>query len=251
MTSFLATYALMLLIIWARYVLVAGATHGAVWHLPEGRVPGVRLARARPMAKAMWREAKTSIGVSFIYALPAAVLFEAWARGGTALYTETPATALGWLYLPVSVALYAVLHDAYFYWTHRLMHHPRLYEATHRTHHVSKQPTAWASFAFSPWEALISAWFVPALAFVLPIHMGAFLAYLTLATVCAVMNHTGHEMWSARFLDGPVGRHLITARHHNLHHTRFRRNYGLYFRWWDRLMGTDDLSGDPMAAARA
>ena len=89
---------------------------------------------------------------------------------------------------------------------------------------------------------------MPALAFVLPIHMGAFLLYLTLATTCAVMNHTGHEVWPRRFLDGPLGRQLVTARHHNLHHTRFARNYGLYFRWWDRVMGTDDMSGDPMAA---
>ena len=251
MTAFLLTYALMLVIIWARYLLVAGLTHGMVWHLPEARVPGARLTTRRPERPAMWREARTSVLVSFIYALPAAILFAAWEAGGTALYTDAPGTLLGWLYLPLSVFLYAALHDAYFYWTHRLMHWPRLYRATHHTHHVSKQPTAWASFAFSPWEALISAWFVPALAFVLPIHMGAFLFYLTLATACAVMNHTGHEVWPRAFLDGPIGRHLVTARHHNLHHTRFARNYGLYFRWWDRLCGTDDMRGDPTDAARA
>ena len=249
MTTFLTTYALMLAIIWARYGLVAGALHGFVWQRDEARVPGHRLAKHRPTRDAVWREARTSVLVSLIYALPAAVLFAAWEAGGTALYTGTPQSLAGWLYLPVSVGLYAVLHDAYFYWTHRAMHHPALYKATHHTHHVSTQPTAWASFAFSPWEALISAWFVPALAFVLPIHMGAFLTYLSLATATAVCNHAGWELVPRRFLDGPVGRHLITARHHNLHHTRFSRNYGLYFRWWDRAMGTDDMRGDPMGAA--
>ena len=248
MTAFALTYAGLLAIIWLRYGLVAGLFHGLLWMRPEDRVRGVRLAKMRPTRKAIWREARTSFFVSFIYALPAAVLIEAWKRGGTMIYDGTPQGLLAWLYLPLSVLAYLVLHDAYFYWTHRAMHHPRLYAATHRTHHVSKQPTPWASFAFSPWEALISAWFVPALAFVLPIHIGAFLVLLTVMTVQAVCNHSGWEIYPRRFLDGPVGRHLITARHHNLHHTRFARNYGLYFRWWDRLCGTDDMSGDPMAA---
>ncbi|MBA3838282.1 MAG: sterol desaturase family protein, partial [Zymomonas sp.] len=27
--------------------------------------------------------------------------------------------------------------------------------------------------------------------------------------------------------------------HHDLHHTEGRYNFGLYFTWWDRLMGTE------------
>lgn len=239
----------MLAIIWVRYGLVAGALHMLVWGRAGVSVPGTQLAKARPNRRAMIREAKTSAAVSLIYAAPAAVLYAAFLSGGTAMYAGVPDSVAGWLYLPISILIYLILHDAYFYWTHRLMHLPRFYAATHRTHHISKQPTAWASFAFSPWEALLSAWFVPALAFVLPIHIGAFLVLLTVATIAAVTNHSGWELWPRRFLDGPVGRHLITARHHNLHHTRFARNYGLYFRWWDRAMATDDMQGCPMEAA--
>ena len=246
--TFVGTYAFMLAVIWVRYGVVAGAFHRVSWNAKRPR--GTALAKQAPTRAAMWREARTSAAVSLIYALPAAVLYAAYLRGGSAIYDGMPTTALGWLYLPVSLLLYLALHDAYFYWTHRLMHLPRFYAATHRTHHVSKQPSAWASFAFSPWEALLSAWFVPALAFALPIHVGVLLVMLTLATVAAVCNHSGRELWPRAFLDGPVGRHLITARHHNLHHTRFARNYGLYFRWWDRLMGTDDMSGCPMDAPR-
>ena len=38
---------------------------------------------------------------------------------------------------------------------------------------------------------------------------------------------------------GFLGRHFITAAHHNLHHTKFRCNYALYFRFWDKVMRTD------------
>jgi sterol desaturase/sphingolipid hydroxylase (fatty acid hydroxylase superfamily) len=246
MIEFAATYIALLVIIWIRYFVIAGMFHWAIWMRPEERVQGTRLASVRPTRKTVLREARTSGLVSFIYALPAAALIEAWKHGGTAIYTEWSGP-VDWLWAPVSLLIYLVLHDAYFYWTHRAMHHPRLYAATHRTHHTSKQPTPWAAFCFHPWEAIISAWFIPALAFIIPIHMGTFLALLVVMTFNSVANHAGWEIWPRSWLDGPVGRHLITARHHNLHHTRFSRNYGLYFRFWDRLMNTDDLSGDPSA----
>jgi lathosterol oxidase len=212
LTGFALTYLGLLLIIQLRYVAVAGLFHGILWGRPEEKVRAFRLARQRPTRQAVWREARTSLLVSFIYALPAAILIEAWKAGGTAIYEGSPQTALGWAWLPLSVFVYLFLHDTYFYWSHRAMPLPRFYAATHRTHHISKQPTPWASFAFSPWEALISAWFVPALAFVIPIHIGAFLALLTIATVFAVCNHAGWEVWPKAFLDGPVGRQLMTAR---------------------------------------
>lgn len=244
--AFALTYVALLAIIWVRYIAVAAIFHGAIWHRPEEKVAGTRLARRRPDGKTVWREARTSMAVSLVYAVPAAVLIEAWKRGGTALYTEISGVG-DILWMPLSLVLFLVLHDAYFYWTHRAMHHPRLFDATHRTHHLSKQPTPWAAFCFHPWEAILSAWFIPALAFVIPMHIGTFLVLLILMTVSSVANHAGWELWPRAFLDGPIGRHLITARHHNLHHTRFARNYGLYFRFWDRWMGTDNMSGDPMA----
>ncbi len=32
---------------------------------------------------------------------------------------------------------------------------------------------------------------------------------------------------------------LTTTTHHDLHHGGERANYGLYFTWWDRWMGTE------------
>ena len=243
--SFALTYVALLLIIWVRYLIVAGAFHWAIWGRPEEKVLGTKLARMRPNGETVWREARTSMFGSLIYAFPAAVLIEAWKNGGTALYTEFSGI---WdvLWQPVAILIYLALHDTYFSWSHRAMHHPKLYPATHRTHHISKQPTPWAAFCFHPWEAAISAWFIPALAFIIPMHIGAFLFLLMLMTFNSVSNHAGWEIWPKGFLDSTFGKHLITARHHNLHHTRFRRNYGLYFRFWDKVMGTDDMSGDPM-----
>jgi sterol desaturase/sphingolipid hydroxylase (fatty acid hydroxylase superfamily) len=62
---------------------------------------------------------------------------------------------------------------------------------------------------------------------------------LTIATVMGVTNHMGWEMFPARWVKGAFGRHIITASHHEAHHARYNCNYGLYFRFWDKLCGTD------------
>jgi sterol desaturase/sphingolipid hydroxylase (fatty acid hydroxylase superfamily) len=63
----------------------------------------------------------------------------------------------GWGYFFISVAVMLVLHDAYFYWTHRAMHRPRLFKVFHRVHHLSTNPSQWAAFAFHPLEAVVEA----------------------------------------------------------------------------------------------
>jgi sterol desaturase/sphingolipid hydroxylase (fatty acid hydroxylase superfamily) len=49
----------------------------------------------------------------------------------------------------------------------------------------------------------------------------------------------GWEIFPRAIVDGRAGRWLITATHHQRHHADYRCNYGLYFRVWDRLCGTD------------
>jgi sterol desaturase/sphingolipid hydroxylase (fatty acid hydroxylase superfamily) len=49
----------------------------------------------------------------------------------------------------------------------------------------------------------------------------------------------GWELFPRRLVHSRLGGWLITASHHQRHHDLYRCNYGLYFRWWDRLCGTD------------
>ena len=235
----LITYIALVVIIMARYVVIAGAMHWALWLCDENKVKARRLTKMIPTRKVIRHEIKLSLISSFIYAAPGALLLEMWKTGGTAIYSGPITGFDGWAYLLFSAGLYLFAHDTYFYWTHRVMHHPRFYRATHAGHHRSKQPTPWASFSFDPLEALISAWFLPALALFIPIHVGAVLFLLTIMTMNAVFNHAGWEIYPKRWIEGWFGKVMITASHHNLHHTKFKGNYGLYFRFWDKVMGTD------------
>ena len=96
-----------------------------------------------------------------------------------------------------------------------------------------------ASFSFDAIEAISAAWLLPVMALFIPIHVGTALALLMIMTINAVFNHAGWEVYPDKWIKGWWGEHIITASHHNLHHTKFKGNYGLYFRFWDKLCGTD------------
>ena len=62
---------------------------------------------------------------------------------------------------------------------------------------------------------------------------------LGVMTLMGVTNHMGWELFPRALWSGPIGSWLITASHHQHHHQAYNCNYGLYFRFWDRLCGTD------------
>ena len=93
--------------------------------------------------------------------------------------------------------------------------------------------------SFHPIEAITGAVVIPALLFVVPIHVAVLGLVLAIMTLMGVANHMGWEMFPRALVHGPAGDWLITATHHDQHHTTYRGNYGLYFRFWDKACGTD------------
>ncbi len=235
----LATTAALSAIIALRYLLVAAGLYRLLWRSGAPRLRAVRLNTRAPTRAAVLHELRASLVSSPIYAFPAAVALEAFKHGRGLMYADPD--RYGWWWLPVSALIYLVVQDTYYYWAHRAMHHRWTFAWTHRGHHLSREPTPFASFAFDAAEAAATAWVLPALTFFVPIHVGVALGLLTLMTVSALLNHCGFELLPRRWVHGPVGQWMISATHHSLHHTRFRCNYGLYFRAWDRWMGTDAM----------
>ncbi len=225
----------MTLIVGVRYVLSSGVFALAT------RVRHPRLYTG--LDAQIRREIGWSLASAAIYGVPAGVVAWGWqARGWTRIYVDVYAWPL-W-YWPLSILLYLVAHDAWFYWTHRWMHRPRPFRLAHAVHHASRPPTAWAAMAFHPLEALSGAVVIPLLVFTIPIHAAALGVVLAVMTVMGVTNHMGWEVFPRFIYAGPMGGWLITASHHQRHHDRYGCNYGLYFRFWDRLCGTDGGLGD-------
>ncbi len=217
-----------------RYLGVSGGF--AWWTARRGIVAGpADEGRRRTQVR---REIGWSLLSALIYAGPAGIVAVGWQRLGWTRIYDAP-LAYGWAWLPVSVLLYLFAHDTWFYWSHRLMHQPWWFKRVHAVHHASRPPTAWAAMAFHPWEALSGAWLFPALVFLVPIHWAALLAVLLVASFFGVTNHMGWEIFPRTWVAGRFGRGMITASHHEIHHRQYLGNYGLYFRVWDRLCGTD------------
>ena len=218
-----------------RYVL---ASAGFAW-ATQLRRPGLYAGQGRQIR----REIGWSLLSCALFGLPAGVVAWGWqAHGWTRIYSNLHAMPLWWW--PVSVALYLLAHDTWFYWTHRWMHRPRVFRRVHGVHHASRPPTAWAAMSFHPTEALTQAIVIPALVFVVPIHVSGLAVVLSVMTVMGVTNHMGWEIFPNWLVRSRWGGWLITASHHHRHHQLYACNYGLYFRFWDWLCRTDKGLGD-------
>ena len=220
----------MTLIVGVRYLIVSGAFALATRSVRPGLY-----ANLTPQIR---REIRWSLLSAGIYGFPAGIVAWGWQHHGwTRLYTDL--SDYPYWYFSVSVLLYLLAHDSWFYWTHRWMHRPKLFRIAHAVHHASRPPTAWAAMSFHPWEALTGAVVIPLLLFTIPIHFAALGIVLGVMTVMGVTNHMGWEIFPHIVVHGPLGQLLITASHHQRHHSEYRGNYGLYFRHWDRICGTD------------
>lgn len=130
------------------------------------------------------------------------------------------------------------LHDTYFYWMHRMMHHPKLYRKIHLIHHKSTNPSPWTAYAFHPFEGFLEALIAPLIAFTLPVHISSFGLFFLFQIIYNVYGHLGFELYPKNFHKTIISKWINTSVAHNLHHKRFDGNYGLYFLFWDRIMGT-------------
>lgn len=221
-----------------RYVLTSGAF---AWATQRVR-PGL-YERLGPQIR---MEVCWSLLSAAIYGIPAGGVAWAWQElGWTRIYTDWNEWPL-W-YAPLSILIYLFAHDTWFYWTHRWMHRPRLFRIAHAVHHASRPPTAWAAMSFHPWEAITGAVVIPALVFLVPIHVAMLGTVLAIMTLMGVTNHMGWEMFPRALVHSKFGNWLITASHHQRHHELYTCNYGLYFRFWDRLCGTDRGLSDAFA----
>jgi Delta7-sterol 5-desaturase len=180
---------------------------------------------------------RLSVVSAVIFALALATAVQLHSCGLTRIYDRV--STYGWWYIGASYLIVLVLQDGYFYATHRLFHLPRFYRLTHQGHHRSRRPSPWTSFAFDPIESLAHAGFLVAIACIVPLHLGTILAVLTTMTIWAVVNHLGLEHLPLRFPHHWLGRWMIGPAHHSIHHIHQDKHYGLYFTFWDRVMGTE------------
>jgi len=227
-------------IILLRYFLIAG---GMYWffYSAVGKPSLGQSWWQKPVTwKSIYSDIKLSVLSAAVFALAAALTVFGYDSGVTLLYASLQQYGL-W-YLGVSFIAVLLLQDAYFYFIHRAFHHPKLFQWLHHGHHRSRNPTPWTSFAFDLPEALVHGLFLLGIVFLIPLHLITLIAILMTMTVWAVLTHLGFELIGTSSLSRWLGRWLIGSTHHSLHHRKYRVHYGLYFTFWDKLLGTQDAN---------
>lgn len=223
--------------IFLRYLVLAWAYHELIYKKLGDSQPYRRLhqqIRLPQVRKEIWY----SFLGALIFAFSGTMMLIFWQRGYTQLYTTLSVWDLLWI--PFSFFLALFVHETYYYWLHRWMHRPKVMRHFHHIHHNSLYTSSFTSFSFHPIEAFLQAIFLPVLVLFLPLHFTVLMAMLVTMSITAVINHAGVEIYTSSAVHSPFARWMVGATHHDMHHLKYRCNYGLYFTFWDVWMKTED-----------
>lgn len=220
-----------------RYFLMAGIAYFIFYIWKKKKLSILKIQQNFPKTTQLKNDVFYSLLTVLIYSGTAEIVLYWYKKGLTKIYLDV--NDYGVFYLASSILLMIILHDTYFYWTHKLMHTSKYLYRFHKIHHKSTNPTPWAAFAFHPVEALLSLGIIPLIIFSMPTHPLALMAFLTLMTFYNIMVHLGYELFGKKFTNHLIGKWQNTTTNHDLHHQIGGKfNLGFYFTIWDRIMGT-------------
>jgi sterol desaturase/sphingolipid hydroxylase (fatty acid hydroxylase superfamily) len=221
----------------SHYFFVAGIAFVLFYILLKNRVGYKKIQPKHPGKEDYFREIIYSVVTILIFALvPLCMLHIPAIARTTTLYMDMD--KYGKLYFFLAFPLHFIIHDTYFYWTHRLMHHKKLFKIFHLIHHRSTNPSPWAAYAFHPLEAIVEAGIFVVFLYTIPVHPLHMIIFFFLMIVYNVYGHLGYELYPKGFNRHWLGKWINTSVNHNQHHQYFKGNYGLYFTFWDRVMKT-------------
>jgi Delta7-sterol 5-desaturase len=223
-------------VVWVRYLVLAWLYRSVLRRLRLRQING-KLPPGQWRSELMW-----STLSSAVFSVLTLLTFLAYENGMTRIYTGFYEHSVSYFLLSVVVML--VLYETYYYWLHRWMHRPSVFRIVHKVHHESLHTSVFTSFSFHPLEAFLQFLFLPLIICVMPVHPYAIGLVLMLMTLSAIINHAGVEVFPPGFRSNTLGRWLIGATHHDLHHKEFRTNFGLYFTFWDKWMKTESKNYD-------
>ena len=237
LSAFFNRYPVVLTSDFIRYAVGAGGVYLIVNLMLSGFLRSRKIRANTPTLKQMLAEIVFSLRTVLIFASVGTFIYMGALHGVIPIYTDV--ATYGWPWLIASTLILIIAHDAWFYWSHWLMHRPRFFRWFHSRHHKSHNPTPFTSYSFDASEAVVNAVYFPLILLIIPSHPIALLVFTTHMMLRNAIGHCGVEVFPARRNGRPVFDWLTTVTHHDLHHAHAGRNFGLYFTWWDRWMGTE------------
>jgi sterol desaturase/sphingolipid hydroxylase (fatty acid hydroxylase superfamily) len=196
----------------------------------NGRNPERKIQRNRGSGKRRAAEIRQSLASMFIACLPVTLglyfQFEGWAM--------VPWTLRWWTALPLFI-LCMFLYDTWFYFMHRMLH-TKMFYRFHALHHKSVAPSIWSTYSEDLLDTALLQGFSTVIVFVVPFPPAILIAQRLFEHFNGLFGHAGFEYFASSAARYPSP--MLCTTFHDQHHSGFRYNYGNYFSFWDRMLGT-------------
>jgi lathosterol oxidase len=172
-----------------------------------------------------------------LYSIIVYIIFNTSLIKVSKIYTNISNYSLFYFYGSIIICL--VAQDTWFYWLHRFLHTKKVFKHVHLIHHKSINPTPFAAYSFHPVEAILESLIFYILLFIIPLHPLAASTACVLSLLINAYGHLGYEILPSAIKRTFLFKLINSSLYHNMHHKNFKGNFGLYFRFWDKLMGTE------------
>ena len=221
----------------ARYLIMTSLYYGVVYKAFQERWFKYKIEKSQPTAKDIRHEIKWGLANKINFFFYGLLIYWLYDHGHLALYMDWEAYPwwYGWAILPVLL----FLHDAYFFWSHYLMHTKTIRRLTrHDVHHGVRNVSPYSAFSVHPAEGFLELAFRPVILVFIPLHPITLGIFLIITFALNVIGHSGYEFFPRNYSKSPLTRLNSSATFHYLHHKNGNTNFGLFLCIWDRMMGT-------------
>jgi sterol desaturase/sphingolipid hydroxylase (fatty acid hydroxylase superfamily) len=137
------------------------------------------------------------------------------------------------------IIFFMIMEDVLFYWSHRMLHHPKIYRFIHKRHHEYIDPISIAAEYAHPIENVLANMIPTSIGMHLlghRVHYVTWMMWLLIRVFETADGHSGYEFSWSPFRLLPLSG---SAKYHDFHHTHNTGNYGSFFTYWDTIMSTN------------
>lgn len=210
-----------------------------VW-LVRGLLAKLNFFRAHLVTDENIQIAKNTLVKNAILSLLAAAVMATFSKRAYYELAHSPAAVAivsNEVYFVISILLYCLIFDFWFYCIHRILHHEFLFRHIHRVHHELVETNIYGVAHFHYVEIALYGLCHLFIAAFLPMHLYAIISAILLIELQNMLAHWGYEFvpraWRLRY------RSLMYSIDHADHHRDFTSNYGYFTKIWDIILKTD------------